>query len=364
MINKCTLLIDGNWLLISRFSVMKNLFDSNLPEETLRISTNKLKDMMARSINVMLNKLPMVDNIIFISDGGSWRKQLDIPKQLGDITYKGNRDDEKPSDISWNHVFKALNELSKSCASQGITTSHQFNIEGDDWVWYWSRRLNEQGINCIIWSSDNDLKQLIQRKNGAFTAWYYERSGKSVIAFPDCMEIKNPEEGDMDFFMNPIQYKERLVEELERKVGKTSYVDPNTIITSKIICGDSGDNIKSVVRLKKNGRTYGVSQKDWEKISGKLEVVTIQDLIEKSTDISKEISVLKKFDNKISQKDILEMIEYNIKLVWLNEQVIPDTIIDVMNQQEYLQVDTDYFRGSYTSLLGEDDEIKDIFEGI
>ena len=45
---------------------------------------------------------------------------------------------------------------------QGIVVSNHSSIEGDDWIWYWSRRLNEEGTSCIIWSSDNDLKQLVQ----------------------------------------------------------------------------------------------------------------------------------------------------------------------------------------------------------
>ena len=81
MANKCTLLIDGNWLLISRFSVMTQLFKENQSEVALESATEDLRDMMARSINIILNRFKEIDNIVMISDGGSWRKQLPVPVQ-------------------------------------------------------------------------------------------------------------------------------------------------------------------------------------------------------------------------------------------------------------------------------------------
>ena len=365
--NKCTLLIDGNWLLISRFSVMNkgDMFSKNKSKEFLDVSTQKLVDMMARSINVMLNKYQFIDNIILISDGGSWRKQLPIPKQLEDITYKGNRSGTKSQDVDWGSVFGSLSSLVKSCSIKNITTSSQNNIEGDDWIWYWSRRLNDDGISCIIWSSDHDLIQLVQKKGDAFTAWYNERKGINKLIFPDSMEWKEPEPGDLDFFMRPIPYKTRLVGDIESKMGNIEYVDPNTIINNKVICGDSGDNIKSVIRVNKKGRLYGVSEKDWQKISEKLKIYNIYDLINHKNDIAKELLGMKKFAGyNISIDDIIEMIDYNIHLVWLNEQIIPESVTAAMNQQEYKQIDVDYFRGSYKTLLDDDKDIMDVFESI
>ena len=79
MANKCTLLIDGNWLLISRFSVMTQLFREDQPSIALEAATEDLRDMMAKSINIILNRFREIDNVVMISDGGSWRKQLPVP---------------------------------------------------------------------------------------------------------------------------------------------------------------------------------------------------------------------------------------------------------------------------------------------
>jgi hypothetical protein len=62
--------------------------------------------------------------------------------------------------------------------------------------------------------------------------------------------------------------------------------------------------------------------------------------------------------------DILEMIDYNIKLVWLNENTIPDTIIQFMNQQEYKRINISYLRSNYKVLVKDNNSIQQIFEGI
>lgn len=360
MKNRCTLLIDGNWLLISRFSVMSKLFKSGQSDTALDTATENLRDMMARSINIVLNRFPAIDNIVFIADGGSWRKQIPVPSQLLNTTYKGNR--EKEPEFNWNRVFNALNGLTKKCQSIGITTSVQSNCEGDDWAWYWSRRLNDDGTSCIIWSSDNDLKQLVQNNNGVFTAWYNDRNG---IFFHSSLEEHTLTEDDdhfLDVFMTPIQGRSPLMEDLSSRAGEYHYVDPNTIITSKIICGDAGDNIKSVVQVVKGGRTYGVSVNLWEKISNNLNIKTIQDLRKYKKIVATAIHNLKKFIDSTTVEDIMEMIDYNIQLVWLNEEIEPDSIVSIMNTQEYKQADMDFLRGSYRVLCDEDENIRDIFE--
>jgi predicted CoA-binding protein len=185
------------------------------------------------------------------------------------------------------------------------------------------------------------------------------------MIFHESIQDKNPQDDDLDFFMQPIVLKNPLIDKLCSRSTQSSYINPNTIITSKVICGDSGDNIKSVVRILKNNRCYGVSERDWSNISGELSVVTIQDLINKKQEVAESIFNLKKFrGHPITVEGIKEMIDYNIKLVWLNEDVIPDTIISTMNTQEYKVVNVNELRGSYKTLCDVDKEIENIFSGV
>ena len=58
------------------------------------------------------------------------------------------------------------------------------------------------------------------------------------------------------------------------------------------------------------------------------------------------------------------MIDYNTKLVWLNEAVIPDTIIQAMNQVEYKIYDISFIKNNYLILTKQDNKIEDIFDGV
>ena len=85
--SKLTLIIDGNWLFLSRMSILVNKF----PNE--RDMMKELKLLMIKSINVVLRTFPLIDNIIFVADGGSWRNKIEIPDFLKSegIEYKGHR---------------------------------------------------------------------------------------------------------------------------------------------------------------------------------------------------------------------------------------------------------------------------------
>ena len=361
--NNLTLVCDMNYVLMSRYSVVGG-FVKGSPEKVLQSSQQNLTDMLARSINIMLNRFPCVDNVVLVGDGGSWRKQLPIPTQLKGTKYKGNR--EQQEEVDWDRVFNALNDLMTNARGVGVTVSQTLSAEGDDWVWYWSRRLNSEGTNVLIWSIDRDLQQLVRRMNdGTFTAWYSDRSG---LCLP--MNYKNDEKIDpMDYFMSPIQFDTELIDSLKISAGgKVSYVNPDDVVIEKVLCGDSGDNIKAVVRFEKKGRVYRFSEGDLKKYQEHdLPMSTVEDLKECREDIADWIINSKKFSPyKFKKKDILEMLDYNIKLVWLSEETIPAPVIQSMNETEYKKVDVGMLRSNYKMLAKthEDTDIESIFEEI
>ena len=355
MKNNLTLLVDANWLLISRASVLIKSFQSNLSTEAKQQSQSELEDLLAKSICVILNKIPIIDNIVIVADGGSWRKQLPIPHCIEGTTYKGNR--TKTEDTDWDYIYKSLSNVLERAKNEGITVSQYNNIEGDDWVWYWSRRLNNEGTNCIIWTSDNDLKQLVQidEKTNAFTAWYNDKNG---LWLPESI---NDGIGDsIDFFMN-VQYFSPTLEAIKLRTGRANYINPDSIVMSKVICGDAGDNILPIVRYDKNNRTYRITEKDWTGLladESRLEPIrNIRDFINCRYGVVQSILNHKKFKPyKLSTYNVEEQFDYNIKLVWLNESVIPDTIIQFMNQQEYKKYDINYIKSNYKILT---DNIED-----
>ena len=356
--NRCTLVCDGNWLLLSRFSVIGRGFEMDMPDHVKAHSRRELQELMAKSITIVLNRFACIDNVVLVTDGGSWRKQLPVPQQLQDTTYKGNRAPAK--ELDWKYIYGALSDLSEQCKELGITVSNHSSIEGDDWVWYWSRRLNAEGTSCIIWSSDNDLKQLVQVDDStcAFTAWYNDRNG---VWLPD--DLNEDQLDDLDFFMTPIRVKSPLLENLKQFAKTTSFIKPDDIVMEKIICGDAGDNIKSIAKVVSGSKTYKVSIKMWNEVKSNLNINCLDEFFKRKQDIIDEILNIKKFVN-CSPDDMSEMFDYNIKLVWLNESVIPETIVMYMNQLEYNTVDISYIKSNFKTLCKKNDSIEDIFESI
>ena len=171
----------------------------------------------------------------------------------------------------------------------------------------------------------------------------------------------------LDFFMQPVYYNPTLESLKSNAKGSINYIDPNTIVLGKVICGDTGDNIKSVARYVKNGRTYRFSEKDWGSVCKSLNINTVQEMINNKSSIADAVCKHKKLKSyDIKSSDVLEMIDYNIKLVWLNEAIIPETAILAMNNVEYKDYDLSYIRANYKIICGNKDEneIINIFTSI
>lgn len=361
---KCVLLIDGNWLLQSRFSVLGKFFKTENSNDIKQLGTNNLVDMMARSINVMLNRFPFIDNVILVSDGGSWRKSIEKPTSRIGVEYKGNR--ETQNEFDWDYIWAALKILSNNFVKNNITYSCYRDIEGDDWIWHWSRYLNNKGVNCIIWSSDNDLKQLVLNnvQTNAFVMWYNDRNGGFLDS--SLNEKCSSEDEMLDFFLKPPTQFNPVLENVKRVLKNgISYVYPSDIILSKIMCGDAGDNIKPVATYELNGRTYGLTQKMWKDISETTKISTIQNLIGNENLAAKYICEYKNFKKEnVSKQMVLENIKYNIQLVWLDKSIIPEYCISIMDKCEYKTIDINMVKHNYKTLCDTDKEIENIVEEI
>ena len=93
----------------------------------------------------------------------------------------------------------------------------------------------------------------------------------------------------------------------------------------------------------------------------------MSDFLNKKDLIINQLVNIKKFiPYNLDKSLVREMMEYNIKLVWLNENIIPETVIQGMNNTEYDICDVNYIRSNYKSLSGEqeDNDIMNIFENI
>jgi 5'-3' exonuclease len=355
-----TLIIDGNWLLMSRLFVVKQYFDISNNVSEKENGTHQLQDLMCRSINIVINKFDgIVDNIILVSDLGSWRKKLKKPGFFHE-DYKGTR--IKDSEIDWPHVYKALDSIVDNCKKLGITACKEVDVEGDDWVYYWSRYLNSNSINCIIWSSDRDLQQLVQVDNFAFTAWFNESQKGGLPGLFLHKSLKPAELDDIDQFMQ-IDNSNILLDSIQTRVSAITYIDPADIIEEKIICGDISDNIKSICTKEKNGRMKKITEKMWNSCKDATHTTSLKEFFENKNSICTILN--EKFDLPIS--NVLELFDYNTKLVYLNDTIYPQEILDIMNNIEYKKFDLSYIKNNYKILASSENEtkpIEDIFDSL
>jgi len=361
--NKTTLIIDGNWLLMSRLGLIKDSFNKALSNNELIRAKNDMVDFVAQSINKAINFWSnLIDNIIMVQDSGSWRKELPKPK-LYTETYKGNR--VADDNVAWDYVWRALDEICKNFENNNITCVAEKSIEGDDWCWYWSRYLNRKGVNTIIWTSDSDLKQLVQEdeQTGAWTAWYNDKSGLVVHEKYD--------RDDMDILMD-FDAKNVFMEGICHRVQDVKYINPDDIVMDKVICGDAGDNIKSIIRYqtkttKGTLRTLSVSLNEWHKVKNELGITNFQQFESKKMEIIRNLRNLPRFnDFCANDNEIAELFDFNIILVRLAKEQIPHDTAMLMNKHrdEYIVTDMGYLHNNYKVLGHQDAAMNDLFNDI
>ena len=140
--SKLTLIVDGNWLLMSRLAVISGRYpDTNELNRELKL-------LMIRSINLVLRTFPIIDNIIFVADGGSWRNsEVDIPVFLQNdgIEYKVNR--EHSDDIDWDVIFSGYEDFLNVLKTNGVTVSKEKMIEGQKEIYYAIGKDKESVLN-------------------------------------------------------------------------------------------------------------------------------------------------------------------------------------------------------------------------
>lgn len=329
--NKCTLLVDGNWLLMSRFAMNKEAFLKENSEFEKDMAVQECVNLMSKSISLVLTRFEgIIDNVVLVCDGQSWRKKVPKPKSL-EADYKGTR--VRDEDLDWNYIFKSLQVLEEEVTKKGFTVSHTFNAEGDDAIWFWKSYLNENKVNCVIWTSDNDLKQLVSYDDGVFTVWFNDRYG---VFMDDKM---NQQQDELEMFMMDSKNAAAnfILESFSNQAEtQVNYINPEDVVMEKIICGDKSDNIKAVVRIIKNGKTYSVTPKMWNEVKESLDIKDLDEFFADSDVIISKLREIKKFqDTDLTFDDCMQQFDYNSKLVWLDDSTIPQEVQEELSYVPY-----------------------------
>ena len=161
-----TLIIDGHNFF---FRCLWNIFRQGGKNKVL--STKKDMDAYEKklmlefcSVTKQLNSI--VNDVVFIEDSHSWRKDLLLQRE-----YKGNRK-KIQDDIDKKGFDTVIANFTETLRSMGVKVSQAERSEGDDLIYAWSDHLFEEGKSSLILSTDRDLNQLVKCVNDVHIIQY------------------------------------------------------------------------------------------------------------------------------------------------------------------------------------------------
>ena len=249
-----TLIIDGhNFFFRSLWSCFKQSSKNKILSTQKDIDAYE-KKMMVDFCSVVKSVSPIVNDIVFIKDSHSWRKEL-----LLEHEYKGNRK-RTQDNIDMVGFGVAVNNFTDTLVNFCIKVSQAERSEGDDLIYAWSSHLFDSGKSSLILSTDKDLNQLIKCVNDVHIIQYSPVTNKLYVSKESNDIIKTISE------RKEVQM-ENLFEELftisiendpfEKFVKGTDVeeVYAEEIRFAKIIGGDVSDNIYPVYFKQGDGTT-------------------------------------------------------------------------------------------------------------
>lgn len=328
MIKTCCI-IDGNYLLYKDVFILKSTRSIN----------EDLMSLMSRDYDKITKSFPF-DKVYFVSDKGkSWRKD-----EL-DSEYKSTR--KKDDSIDWDFVFDEYTDFKDSISNNPRCSLVEVDgLEGDDILAYIVKESNLQGYSNFIIASDADIQQLLHYdidNTYINIMWNYKFSDQRFY-LPENYQIFldhiGNQETSNDIFN--LSNDDEFVNFIEQKINSTKIKEVNDeeSLFCKIISGDSSDNVPTIIKLKAGvwddtGRGIGdAGAKKCYDIYKEMypEIIDFQDVkfIQRACDVA--IYYKKVTDKSIISK-VKSNIEKNLHLVYLNEWVLPELLLEKLKMR-------------------------------
>tara|TARA_R110000803_G_scaffold200909_3_gene265535 strand:- start:79 stop:1320 length:1242 start_codon:yes stop_codon:yes gene_type:complete len=363
MSNKITYLVDGNFYLHKTLSVC-GAFDEQHPMFLKGDSPEK----MEKDKNSLIHKLTMdfcsdirkaaalIDEVIITMDDYSWRNDFfenksykyatviesteegdDLKEILGgdeNIDYKGHRVKEKT--FNWTLVYQTFEEFLVDMRTiGGIKWSRLNGCEGDDIIFAVATQYIARGKSVMIYSGDNDLKQLISfnSMNNSFVI-HFKKTEKKIVMSNDTATWLMGNESLIKTKLTNFAHENDL-----ELLAENAF----DIVFTKILKGDKGDNVKpsiQEVRKYKSGKKKGedklekIGKRVIDKIKVEIDYKRYNFLDFFNDDFLNTLtnSVLRNFKpiHHFSPENIKNNLEINRDLMFLHKNCIPHSIYEVM----------------------------------
>jgi|694.fasta_scaffold12674_17 5'-3' exonuclease len=283
---------------------------------------------LATDFAALVKSVENVNRVIVCLDSSSWRKKI----QIEDGGYKSTRKKDESS-IDWNSFFELTQEFTEILGSRGYIISKIKDAEADDLLYLWSRELNSVGESVILVTGDRDLHQVVQTcENGCFTvALDPVAQRRKIYLTKETLENRKiVEPGEVDLF-NPDSWNSSAGDILENLIAKNDHqiIDPVEVATKKVLLGDAGDAVPSVVTWidkKDITKTRSMTETKLNKVLSSLPPLNWKKLkTGEFTDFFTE-SVNEVMKMNLESSEIQQKIDRNIQLVVLDKAVIPEEI--------------------------------------
>jgi 5'-3' exonuclease len=202
---------------------------------------------LATDLSAIIRNLEEPSRVIIARDSSSWRKTILIDEG----GYKINREEgkkEEVTQINWNAFYELTDNFSKILSRKGFIDSKIPGAEGDDLLYLWSVMLNRIGENCILITGDRDMLQTLGKKpNGTWTiALDPVLSRKKISLTQETLEYSHDNAHTSIFDPSSWSTSSDILDKLI-KTHDINIVHPQKIQTMKVVLGDSGDSVPSVI---------------------------------------------------------------------------------------------------------------------
>jgi 5'-3' exonuclease len=332
---KLNLIIDASSIFYRTLFTVGN-FETKKGERLLdgKKSQGVFMRKLATDLSSLVRNIEDPSRVIVCLDSSSWRKTIVIDEG----GYKESRIKDETS-INWKAFFELTENFTRILSQKGYIISKIPGAEADDLLYFWSKKLNDESENCILITGDRDLLQVLgKRENGSWTiALDPVLNRKKISLTQETLNYSQLENHEADIFdPNSWNSSSDILDKII-KTHEINIVNPQKIRTMKVILGDSGDSVPSVITWR--------DKKDPEKIRtmtesnfGKI-LAAVPDLLDSTwedlyegkfiEEISSVMEELKKIE--VDREKVRENLKRNCQLVILSEKTIPHQITQVFN---------------------------------
>jgi 5'-3' exonuclease len=288
---------------------------------------------LATDLSALVRNIDEPSRVIICLDSSSWRKTIDIE----DGGYKASRKEKKEdSPINWTAFFELTDNFAKILSQKGYIISRIPGAEADDLLFFWSRKLNSLGENAILITGDRDLLQCVgKHKNGSWTiALDPVLNRKKISLTQETLKYSSEDTSEASIFDPSSWNSSSDVLDKIVKTHELNIVDTKKFCTMKVVLGDSGDDVPSVVtwRDKKDPeKIRTMTESNYSKIlaaAPDLENASWKDLRDGKfvEEISSVMEGLKKIE--VDRELVRKNLKRNCLLVILSGECIPGPILD------------------------------------